>query len=296
MKPRFECLRCLLATRLREIERAQMDDQRKLELAREVIQEISRNFNYEIELTEFASIVFNNMVSKAPEIIDYYQRVKSVSNKKALKNLKVHIDYVSKLGDYDRFKYLVKLSAIANLIDYGVADHTQIVEEIQPDHVVEYKTFIDDIDKLYEFVSKGNNKILWLFDNAGEAVYDMLLIREMSNMGNSVIGLAKDQPGFQNDVTARDLEEIEDKAAPSTIYTYGCNCSTIHLEHVDRKVLEIINEADLIVAKGMGHFEYLSEIHIDKSICSILIPKCNPVAEKIGRGSYMLINVICKFA
>ncbi|MEM4718133.1 MAG: ARMT1-like domain-containing protein [Desulfurococcaceae archaeon] len=295
MKPRFECLRCLLATRLKEIEKAEISDQKRLELAREVIQEVLGNFNYEIELTEFASILFNNLVSKAPEIIDYYLMVKRASNVKALRNLKVHIDYVSKLRGYDRFKYLVKLSAIANLIDYGVADHTKIVEEIQPNQVVEYKTSIDDIDKLYERVLRGNCKVLWLFDNAGEAVYDMLLIREIRDMGNTVIGLVKDHPGFQNDVTLRDLEEIESEEGLNAIYTYGCNCSTIHLDHVNEKILEIISEADLIIAKGMGHFEYLSEIDLNKPICFILIPKCTPVAEKIGKNSYMLINVICKF-
>jgi uncharacterized protein with ATP-grasp and redox domains len=270
--------------RLKELECASESDIEKLEVAKKVIIKLIEDFNFNYELTRLATNLYKYLVTLAPSVVDYYKSLKRTLNQLALRDLKVHDEYVFHLSDYDRFRYLVKLSALGNLIDYGVAEHAPTSGVIEPQTVVKYEVAVDHISDLYEMVSGGNLKIAWLFDNAGEAVYDTLLIRELRSLGNRVIGLMKSEPGFQNDLTIEDAVEIGLDKVLDRVVSYGAR-STIHLEDVNKEVLEAINEADLIVAKGMSNYENLIDVELEKPIFFILIPKCNPVASSIGKGS-----------
>ena len=284
MKPRFECLKCLLTVRLKELECAGGSNVEKLEVAKKVIIKLIEDFNFNYELTRLATNLYKYLITLAPSVVDYYKSLKRSLNQLALRDLKVHDEYVSRLSDYERFRYLVKLSALGNLIDYGVAEHVPTSGLIEPQTVVEYEVAVDHISDLYEMVSGGGLKIAWLFDNAGEAVYDTLLIRELRRLGNRVIGFMKSEPGFQNDLTIEDAVEIGLDKILDRVVSYGAR-STIHLEDVDEEVLKAINEADLIVAKGMSNYENLIDVELEKPIFFILIPKCSPVASSIGKGS-----------
>ncbi|MEM0224331.1 MAG: ARMT1-like domain-containing protein [Desulfurococcaceae archaeon] len=294
MKPDIECLRCIVSTRLREIGQLNLDKEEKLKLSKEIIAKITEYFNWDIELTELASEVFKYLVSKAPQVADQYKITKRALNEIALKNKDIHEQHIKLLHGYSKFKYLVKLSAIGNLLDYGVADHKPLDKPITPVMVEEYEIAVDDSHRLYELLKNGGIKITWLFDNAGEAVYDMLLINEIRKMGNTVFGLVKNEPGFQNDISAEDADHLDLRAYLDDIKTYGCRCSTIHLDHISYEARSLIERSDLIVAKGMSHFEYLSEVNIGKPVCFILIPKCDPVARRIRENSRGKIVVLLK--
>lgn len=296
MKPDFECIRCILSTRLREIEESNLERSIKLEIAKELIRKIHDDFKWDIELTKYVSSLFKYIVTRTPGIIEYYRVIKQISNRIASENISVHLEYISTLNKYDKFKYLVKLSAIANLIDYGVADHRPLDQSyISPKYVESFEIYVDDTRRLYEIISKKGLRVIWLFDNAGEAVYDMLLIKELREIGNEVYALVKEDPGFQNDLTVSDLKYIDVSNAINEFYSYGNCASTIHLDSVNKDILDLINKSNLIIAKGMSHFEYLyEEVDLDIPIVFILIPKCNPVARRIGEGSRGKIVVLLK--
>lgn len=294
MRPDIECLRCIISTRLREIEQSNLSKEEKLKISKEVVEEIVKQFNWDVELTELASEAFKHLVSRAPQVADYYRSSKRFLNATALKNLEMHEEYISNLHGYDRFKYLVKLSAIGNLLDYGVADHKPLDKLVTPSMVEDYEVAIDDSHKLYSVLKNGGLKITWLFDNAGEAAYDILLISEIRKMKNIIYGLVKNEPGFQNDVSAEDAEFLNLRAYLEDVKTYGCNCSTIHLDHIGNEARSLIEKSDIIIAKGMSHFEYLSEVSMSKPVCFILIPKCDPVARRIRENSRGKVVVILK--
>lgn len=294
MKPEPECLRCLLTVRLKEIENINIDDEEKLAVSKEIIELITKEFTYEVELTKFATRIFNELLRRAPEIAQYYDKIKRYSNEHAFLSLKVHEKHVSALQQEHRFKYLLKLSILGNMIDYGVAEHSPRSIEITPEMVEKANIHIDDSDRLFNYVKNGGRVILWLFDNAGEAIYDLLLIKELREMGNIVVGLVKDYPGFQNDITIKDALEWKFYEVLNELHTYGCLCSTIHIDSVDKDILDLIERSNLIIAKGMSHFEYLSDLKLEKPICFLLVPKCKPVARKLGLGSTGLLVVTCK--
>jgi len=294
MKPDIQCLRCIMSTRLREIEQVSLERNEKLTLSKEIAAKIIEQFNWNIELTDFASEVFKYLVSRAPEVAEYYRDVKRTLNKRALENIELHERYIVQLNSYAKFMYLVKLSAIGNLLDYGVADHKPLDETITPTIVEKYDVAVDDSYELYKTLISGGVKITWLFDNAGEAPYDLLLINEIRKMGNTVYGLVKDEPGFQNDISIEDAEYLNLSFYLDELKTYGCNCSTIHLNHISNEARSILEKSNMIIAKGMSHFEYLSEVNLGKPVFFILIPKCEPVARKIREDSRGKIVVLFK--
>ena len=62
---------------------------------------------------------------------------------------------------------------------------------------------IDDIDKAYELANNAK-KILYLADNAGEIVFDTLLVEQLKNMGLKVTYVVKSAPVI-NDATMDDV-------------------------------------------------------------------------------------------
>ena len=121
-----------------------------------------------------------------------------------------------------------------------------------------------------------------MFDNAGEAVLDIPLIKILRSMGNKVIGIAKEDPGFQNDLTISDaLEAGLDKYVDELLST-GYPGSSIHWDKISNEAKTKIKEADIVVAKGMAHWEYIIEIDLGKPVYHLLVPKCSVIAETLG--------------
>jgi len=292
MKPKPECFRCILSVRLREIEGTSVPDELKIQVAKELLKLLIEEFSLDKELTQLATITFKFVISRLPEIVTYYEKIRLMSNLQALRDLPVHEAYLARLlDDYERFRYLVKLSGTANVIDYGVAEHSANTVSIDPSRVEKTEIFIDHTREFFEIVRRGGLNILWLFDNAGESIYDTLLIKEIMSMGNSVYGFVKEDPGFQNDITLNDAISSGLTSILSGVIVY--RGSTIHIENLSEEALKNIEKADLIVAKGMSHYEYLSECFLSKPVVFILVAKCDPVASAVSKGSRG--KVICLF-
>jgi uncharacterized protein with ATP-grasp and redox domains len=118
--------------------------------------------------------------------------------------------------------------------------------------------------------------ILYLVDNAGEIAFDRLLIEQLPTEKITVV--VKGKPVI-NDATMEDAEfvgltdivEVIDNGsdAPGTI-----------LETCSQNFRDRFEEADLVIAKGQGNYETLSDL--DKNIFFILKAKCPVIARDIG--------------
>jgi uncharacterized protein with ATP-grasp and redox domains len=126
--------------------------------------------------------------------------------------------------------------------------------------------------------------ILYIADNAGEIVFDRLLIEQL---GPEKVTVAVRGSPVINDATLRDaeaaglsglVEVIENGSdAPGTILA---DCSDSF-----RKRFE---SADLVIAKGQGNYESLSEV--EACIFFLLKAKCPVIARDLGSpvGSFVL--------
>jgi hypothetical protein len=134
---------------------------------------------------------------------------------------------------------------------------------------------ISAIDDFRAELAPGR-RVLYLGDNAGEIVFDRLLIEQMPR--EKVTFVVKGSP-ILNDVLIddasfvglTDLVEVIDNGAdaPGTVLEV---CSAAFRERFER--------ADLIVAKGQGNFETLSDT--DNNVFFLLRPKCAVLSRHLN--------------
>jgi hypothetical protein len=137
--------------------------------------------------------------------------------------------------------------------------------------------FIDDIDKAYELTKKANS-VLYLADNAGEIVFDTLLVEQLKNMGLSVTYVVKGAPVI-NDATIDDVLLTNMDKIADEILTTGTDAVGLLKKEVSPEFLKVYDSAELVFAKGMGYAETLTEYKLTKPHLLLFRTKCVPVAN-----------------
>ena len=170
----------------------------------------------------------------------------------------------------------VRLAIAGNILDFGVCsdlDHSHAEKMIVPALEDEFDDaelalFIDSV--------KEAENILYLGDNAGEIVFDRLLIELLPCA--KVTFVVKGSPVI-NDATMEDAQtagliDIVD------VIDNGSDAPGTILQSCSPEFCRRFNQADLIVAKGQGNYESLSDV--DKNIFFILKAKCPVIARDLG--------------
>jgi len=175
----------------------------------------------------------------------------------------------------------VELAAAANAIDH-FREFDIISEDLR--RPVEFA--VDDVELLAAKLSNAN-KVLYLADNAGEIYLDLPLVR-MLEQGAEVVYAVKPEP-VQDDLTLEDVKEAGLEREFGRIMSTGIASPGVILPLASPEFRREFQSADLIFAKGMGHYEALSELTAEGRFFHCLKVKCRPVAESIGAplGSYV---------
>jgi hypothetical protein len=197
----------------------------------------------------------------------------------------------------ERLELAVRFSIAGNIIDYGAYADFDIFRTIEKSRETDF--IIDHRKSFYSAVSKlrkGSN-ILYLADNCGEIVFDSLLIEQLFATGAKITVAVKDGP-IINDALVSDAyyAGLKDYAE---IISNGGRYPGTSLAHGSESFLENFRCADLIIAKGQGNFESLSES--DKEIYFLLTVKCAAAARHMqditgfqgeglnGKGEFALL-------
>lgn len=175
----------------------------------------------------------------------------------------------------------VRVSIAGNVLDFGIDVGFERPEELvrKFDKLVGEGLAIDDLHEARKLMRKGG-KVLYLLDNCGESVFDRLLVNEIKALGPKVIGVVKGEP-ILTDVTMEDarrahLDDRFDELLSTDSFAVG-----VDVRKVGPRLRMELEEADLIVSKGMANFESLSDEGY-RPILYLLRAKCDPVASSIG--------------
>jgi uncharacterized protein with ATP-grasp and redox domains len=136
---------------------------------------------------------------------------------------------------------------------------------------------IDDVDKAYELAKKAQS-VLYLADNAGEIVFDTLLVEQLKNMGLKVTYVVKGGAVI-NDATLEDVEFSGMNKLADSILTTGTDAVGLLVKEVSPEFMKVYDSAELVFAKGMGYAETLTEYKLTKPHFLLLRTKCTPVAN-----------------
>jgi uncharacterized protein with ATP-grasp and redox domains len=174
----------------------------------------------------------------------------------------------------------VKNAAAGNIIDFGAKDlgSIDIEKEIQKIPSLQFSHY--DFKAFLGLLKKAKT-ILYIGDNAGEIVFDRMLIREIKRQYPEVqILFATRASPIINDITLEDAYQVGlEKEAK--ILSSGCNYPGLILDAASEVFLKIWHDADLVIAKGQGNYEGLSDVN-DARLFFILRIKCERIAGAIG--------------
>jgi len=172
----------------------------------------------------------------------------------------------------------LKISIAGNIIDFGVNQEIDINKTIKKILAVQFA--IDDSLKLKEDLMKART-VLYLGDNCGEIVTDKLFIKTIFKeikKPEEFYFSVRGKP-ILNDATREDAEYIGIDELAKIIDTND-DAPGVLLENATPKFRNIFNNADVIISKGMGNFESLSDR--EENLYFLLITKCNLVANHLG--------------
>ncbi|MCD6460800.1 DUF89 family protein [bacterium] len=231
---------------------------------------------------EMGKIIYN-IVTKITKKNDPYYEIKEKSNNLALD---IYDKLKNKVNNaHNRLATAVELAIAGNIIDYGAKNFLDVNAELKKILKIEHKSItstnkdIYDLEKFIGFLSKSKN-ILYLADNAGETVFDKILIEEIKKSDNTkkIIYAVKEKP-IINDATATDAYTcgIDETAK---IISSGSDAPGTVLSLCSDEFMNIFKKADMVISKGQGNFEALSEVK--RSIFFLLMVKCPVIAQSIS--------------
>ena len=170
-----------------------------------------------------------------------------------------------------------KLAIAGNSIDLGPQSSYGDLDSIVELALVS-PLGIDDYEKFRKSI-EGSSCILYLGDNAGEIVFDKILIEEIRRIRDLEVKFVVRERPIINDATLDDAIFVGmDKVA--TIISNGSDAPATILSQCSPRLLELYHSADIIIAKGQGNYESLSEE--SKNIFFLLKAKCPVVARPLG--------------
>ena len=227
--------------------------------------------------------IIHKIVRSISKNHDPYLKIKEKSNRLALgiyKKLKRKISHSD-----DRLLMALELAIAGNIIDYGVKNSLNIEAELKSILAKEDKAIRNKKKATFNYISfkqtlKKAKTILYLGDNAGEVVFDRVLIEEIKRIDNSkrVIYAVKEGP-IINDALIDDAHRCGiDKIAE--VISSGLDAPGTVLSLCKKKFLKIYNEANMIISKGQGNFESLS--NAKKGIFFLFMAKCPVIAKEVG--------------
>jgi len=210
---------------------------------------------------------------------DPYKRSKKQSNETAAKLLPSAKKFVeSGNSQLERFKKACLCAIIGNTMEFDIPGHTFTCASLRKSFREGAKDlFVDNIDEAYDLAKKAHS-ILFLSDNAGEIVFDTLLVEQLKNMGLTVTYVVKGGPVL-NDATLEDVDSSGMRQLADNVLTTGADAVGLLKKEVSPEFMKAYEAAELVFAKGMGYAETLTEFKLSKPHFLLFKTKCNPVAN-----------------
>lgn len=270
-----DCVNCIIGQIDKAIKLLNLDEQKAKTIQNEVLKK-SQSFSFDHTPPYVAREVYEYL-AKETNCSDPLENLKQESIQNALE----FVPFIEKKirQEEDKLFTAIKAAVAGNVIDFGAKEQFSLEEEINK--VFSTNFAIDDYKKLAKQIEQKEN-ILILADNAGENVFDKILIKIIKRLyPQKQITYATRGKPIINDITTKEALQIGiDKFA--TVVSTGVDTPGLELSRATTHFRNIFEKAELIISKGMGNFECLETRH-DKRIFFIFKVKCNVVAAAIGK-------------
>jgi len=263
VKTMLECLPCFARQALASARIATDDPELQGKIVQAVFGKLSQA-TLDATPMELGGVI-QRTVRDLTGVDDPYLDIKQQSNTFALQKYPEMKELVA--GAEAPLAVATKIAITGNIIDFGVPDRLDIEEPLN--RIMHTPFAVDDFDLFADRISEADS-ILYLGDNAGEIVFDRILIEELSP--TEVTLTVKDEP-FINDamMADADMAGLDESVRILPVPIYPETTEELQLAW---------STADLIIAKGQANYEAYSEA--SGPLFYLLVAKCDMVAEELG--------------
>ncbi|HEM60785.1 MAG TPA: DUF89 family protein [Chloroflexi bacterium] len=268
MKTYLDCYPCFLRQALDAARYAGADEEEQRSILHHVL-EILRSLDPGSTPPEIGDAIHRLVREKAGEA-DPYAEAKREATEQALAlypRLKTLVDNAS-----DPLDTALRLSIAGNIIDLAPNRSYDLWQTVE--RVLKQPFAIDD-SREFERALSSADRILYLGDNAGETVFDRVLIEALDR---PVIYAVKGGP-ILNDATMKDAIAAGLDQVAELIAT-GSDAPGTVLRSCSPKFRRLYDRAQMIVAKGQANYETLSGE--GERLFFLLQIKCPVIAQDAG--------------
>ena len=278
MKVEAECASCLLSRAMAETYMATTNPALRFRCMAEVVKLLNREFSSTAVPADLGT-KRDRLIRRLTGNDDPYKRSKKQSNEVAVKLLPSARKFVeSGNSQLERFKKACLCAIVGNTMEFDIPGHTFTCASLRKSFREAAKDlFIDNVEEAYELAKKAHN-ILFLADNAGEIVFDTLLVEQLKNMGLTVTYVVKGGPVL-NDALMEDVDSSGMRQLADNVLTTGADAVGLLKKEVSPEFMKVYEAAELVFAKGMGYAETLTEFKLSKPHFLLFKTKCIPVAN-----------------
>lgn len=268
MKTYLECIPCFMKQAYRTAKIATNDDKKVKEVL-DSVGEMIKSISMENTPPETGNYIYKK-IREVTLNHDPYHKIKRENIEEALE-LYPRLKHIVLWSD-DPLLTAIRIAIAGNVIDLGVEKEFDIAQDLQT--ILKQQFAIFDYEVFKEHLHSAKS-ILYIGDNAGESVFDRILIEQM---GKPTTFVVREVPVINDciidDARASGLHEVAEvissgSTAPATILSL---CNTDFLEKFQR--------ADLVISKGQGNYEGLSEV--GRSVFFMLKAKCKVIANDLN--------------
>ena len=283
MKLATECYDCLKRLVCQAAELATDDALVRAKAIEEAVRILGGEFSYE-QMSIVIATKIHKVIQEVTQNPDPYRAMKEKEMtiaRELYPELSLRAEAASRRRGRKRsnlykndFSNYLRLAAAANTIDFFREPN------FIKDEVGKPVNFVIDDSQRFGARLRAASKILYLADNAGEIYFDLPLVKYMRRFAD-VIYVVKPSP-VQDDATLEDVRKTGLESEFGRLMTTGIASPGIIFALASDEFKQEFESADLIFAKGMGHYEALSELPRQGKFFYCLMAKCKPVARSLG--------------
>ncbi len=271
MRTYFDCIPCFVRQSLDAVRLMTSDESIHEHVVRNILRLAA-----DLDMSQSPPVMGQKIHRLIRELVgmeDPYHKIKKQFNELALKLYSELRKLI--IESEDPLETAIRLAIAGNIIDFGFnskLQESELEKTISECLVAEFSGM-----QLKPFQQALNEaeEILYIADNAGEIIFDRLLIEQLPY--EKVTVAVKGKPVI-NDATMEDAE-VAGLTRIVEVIDNGSDAPGTILESCSRYFRDRFARADLVIAKGQGNYETLSEVN--KNIFFILKAKCPVIARDL---------------
>ena len=287
MKLQEACIECILGQARRVASKIGASKELTLSIESTALKH-SQKFSFSKTPVQVATPLYEEIALLAGKK-DLYDEAKLIATQQALEMLPKLKEMIEK--SEDSLLAAGKMAVAGNVIDLATQAEYDLTAVV--DAVLQSEFGRDDFTLLFKDL-KSAKTLLYLADNAGEHIFDALFMEKLNAVypqleitymtrGNAII----------NDVTLEEAK-ADGLAKFATLKSSGMRTPGFILEDAPKEVAEFFSKADVVIAKGMGNFESMTEVSL-RDVYHLFKVKCSVVSGFTGFpiGTFMSMKRHC---